>query len=227
MPTTDASQFTAMKRLGVGNSSELSNTKPYTKKISNQKFIKNVPSNFLYLNNFSRSLLSTVNDIFIYSDTTKTIITGYNGNISTVTSIIIPVGVVRISNDAFSGCNLLTSLTIPNTVTSIGDSAFSDCNSLGSLIIPNSVLTIGNSAFTGCLSLSSLNIPVGVTTIGVNAFYTCNSLGSLTIPNTVTSIGDSAFFINGNLLLQSNVSNSSTINVLGNQVRYFGRTLSP
>ena len=107
--------------------------------------------------------------------------------------IVIPDGVVKIANSAFSSCYDLKSVTIPNSVTSIGNSAFSNCKSLTSITIPNSVTSIGESAFSDCTSLTSITIPNCVTRIGNEAFYKCTSLTSITIPNCVTSIGDWAF----------------------------------
>ena len=92
---------------------------------------------------------------FSYSENgTSVIITGYNGqggavtlpleidgkavigigddafkNKTSVTSIVIPLGVTSIGSEAFQGCTGLTTVTIPTSVTSIGDGAFSSVNS--------------------------------------------------------------------------------------------------
>ena len=47
-----------------------------------------------------------------------------------VTELIIPNGVSKIKNYAFSGCSGLTSIKIPNSVTSIGSDAFLNCSNL-------------------------------------------------------------------------------------------------
>ena len=75
---------------------------------------------------------------------------------SSLTSVIIPVGVAAIRYDTFSECYSLTSVTIPNSVTSIGSEAFRNCSSLNSVTIPNSVTSIGGSAFSGCSSLCTI-----------------------------------------------------------------------
>ena len=112
---------------------------------------------------------------------------------SSLTSVIIPVGVAAIRYDTFSECYSLTSVTIPNSVISIGDYAFNNCSSLTAVTIPNSVTSIGYEAFCNCSSLTSVTIPNSVTSIGSEAFRNCSSLNSVTFPNSVTSIGGSAF----------------------------------
>ena len=46
------------------------------------------------------------------------------------TNVVIPNGILKINNSAFSSCESLTSITIPNSVTTIGYSNFSNCKSL-------------------------------------------------------------------------------------------------
>ena len=127
--------------------------------------------------------------------------------------VVIPDGVTRIDDMAFTGCTSLTSVVISEGVTSIGDSAFSGCKGLadangfvivqnalhgyygkgGDVVIPEGVTSIGWGAFAGCSSLTSVVIPEGVTSIGEGAFAGCSSLASVVIPESVTSIGDEAF----------------------------------
>ena len=117
----------------------------------------------------------------------------YTYKASAMTTSIVGDCVVRIGNEAFSGCTSLSSITIPNTVTSIGNEAFKWCTSLSNITIPNSVTSIGDGAFFRCTSLLSITIPNNVTSIGNYAFDTCTRLSSITLPNSVTSIGNMAF----------------------------------
>ena len=171
---------------------------------------------------------------FLYSDSTKTVLWGYMGDSA---SVSIPNTVTTISEKAFLSCSFITSLSVPNTVTTIGASAFSGCSGLTSLTIPSAVTSIGNYAFNGCTnlatvsnlnntsitgigegvfkncsSLTSVSIPSTVTAIGANAFDGCNSITSLSIPNAVTSIGNYAFN-NCRSLLSVSLSGTSVTSV--------------
>ena len=112
---------------------------------------------------------------------------------SSIRSVTIPDSVTSIGASSFSGCTGLASVTIPDSLTSIGRYAFSGCSSLMGITIPDSVTSIGGSAFYGCSSLTSITIPGSVTSIGKGTFGDCSSLTGITIPGSVTSIGDSAF----------------------------------
>ena len=105
---------------------------------------------------------------FVYADSTKTVLTDYTGNDTTV---VIPSTVTTIGAFAFQGNGNVVSVSIPNSVTTIGEQAFSDCYYLSTLTIPSSVTSIGSYAFSGCWKLSPFFIPSSVATIGECAFY--------------------------------------------------------
>ncbi len=111
----------------------------------------------------------------------------------TVTSVVIPDGIMKIGKEAFYRCTSLTSVTIPDSVTSIGESAFSRCTNLTSVTIPDSVTSIEREVFQFCTSLTSVTIPGSVTSIGRAAFSRCTNLTSVTILDSVTSIWDGVF----------------------------------
>ena len=145
----------------------------------------------------------------------------YSGSVTipeTVTYKGTTYSVIRISNEAFSGCSSLKSVTIGNNVKSIGEGAFWDCTSLTSVTIGSSVTSIGLDAFrnTGiyndnsnwenrvlyidnCLIKAKTDISGAYTikdntrSIANDAFWNCESLTSITIPNSVTSIGVEVF----------------------------------
>lgn len=104
---------------------------------------------------------------FVYTDASRTILTGYDGTD--------------------------TAITIPSTVTNIGDYAFWNCTNLVSIAMSNNVIGVGNYAFYGCRNLSSMTLPTSLGIIGNYAFSRCASLSTITIPNSVYSLGDYAF----------------------------------
>ena len=71
---------------------------------------------------------------------------------------VIPDGVTKIDDYAFSNCDSLTEIIIPDSVTSIGSSAFSGCAALTSITIPESVKEVFNELFDGCVNLKQINI---------------------------------------------------------------------
>ena len=111
----------------------------------------------------------------------------------TMTSLILPDTIVRISDDAFFSCTALKMASIPAGVTSIGEYAFASCSALESLVIPGSVSVIAPRSFDCCTALQRVVIGDGVTAIGDNAFSACGQLADVELPDSLTSIGQSAF----------------------------------
>jgi len=118
-------------------------------------------------------------------------------NTTSLTSIVIPVGVVSIGNSAFSSQSSLTSVTIPVGVTFIGNSAFAGCSSLATVTIPASVTSIGDYVFSGCSKLATVNFSEGLVEIGKGAFISCSTLKTIKLPNSLKILGVSAFSDSG------------------------------
>lgn len=146
--------------------------------------------------------------------------------------------VTSIGDHAFHDSKDLTSITIPVSVMKIGDTIFQNCNKLNSiqisdleawcninyglnfrvphlylngeevkeLIIPQGVISF-SVAFKGCLGLTSVTIPNSVTKIDDYAFQDCNDLATVTIPNSITSIGKEAFNNNNLSTVVSYINN--------------------
>ncbi|MBP5787282.1 MAG: leucine-rich repeat domain-containing protein, partial [Kiritimatiellae bacterium] len=111
-----------------------------------------------------------------------------------VRDLVIPDGVTRIEDNAFSRMFYLSSLTIPESVRSIGGYAFVNGRELKSLVIPGSVTNIGTFAFEGCSSLTNAIIGNGVASIGEMAFADCRQMRSVTVGSGLSNIGKRAFY---------------------------------
>ena len=119
-----------------------------------------------------------------------TVIENYAFTETSVSSVIIPDGVVKIAGYAFYECASLTSVTIPDSVTEIGAWAFKGTSWLEAQpqpVIINNILLDYSSA-SGDVVISD-----EVTKISDYAFHECASLTSITIPDSVDEIGDTAF----------------------------------
>lgn len=139
----------------------------------------------------------------------------------TIETIVIPKGVRRICDYAFSGCSNLKEIVIPYGVTSIGWCAFYYCDELAYVSIPESVYDCSSHAFSGCKKIKSVVLnkyicesknfvmksffpdsyqtidTVAVSkeanSIGDYAFADCFNLKNVTIPDSVTIIGEGSF----------------------------------
>ena len=134
----------------------------------------------------SSSMLLSDDDFEIDDD----VLTQYTGN---DTHVVVPDGVERIGDNAFSDKTSIQTITLPDSVTAIGESAFRHCDDLESINLPEGITEIESDAFTYCDSLTSLDIPSTVDTIGGDAFCFCNHIKRIRIPSTLTDIGDDAF----------------------------------
>ena len=136
-----------------------------------------------------------VDGVLIYSDDTKTYLTGCDPLANEVT---IPNTVTTIAPRAFAGCKNLTEVTIPSSITNIGAGAFQYCNGLVTVNFNATncaaMGTHDNPAFNGCTSLTTLNIGDNVTNIPEQAFKSCIGLSSVIIPNSVTKVEYMAFY---------------------------------
>jgi hypothetical protein len=116
----------------------------------------------------------------------------------TDTDVVIPdtyngASVIGIDNKVFMNNASITSVVIPDGVLAIDNSSFDDCVSLKKVVIPASVVEIGNAAFYGCTNLETVTLSEGVKSLGKWVFDRCKSLTSISIPASVTSIGVSVF----------------------------------
>ncbi len=78
---------------------------------------------------------------------------------SDITKIVLPDGLLYISQNAFKGCSGLTEIIIPDTVLEIEYRAFDGCTNIKELVIPDSVVKIHSGAFAGLCKLEKMTVP--------------------------------------------------------------------
>lgn len=105
-------------------------------------------------------------------------------------SLVIPDGVLIISDLSFTGCTI-TELILPAMIKSIGWGAFQFCNRLsGTIVFPEGLVEIGKESFRNC-SINGILLPSTLQTLGGDAFsnnYYISKLQSSAVePPTVLS----------------------------------------
>ncbi len=128
--------------------------------------------------------------------------------------IVIPEGVTKIQEKAFSGFNTYNSITLPDSLETIENHAFDYCGFtavyVSSLekwlsicfedLFSSPMQKGGSDLFINGKKLENLVLPDGVTKADNDRFVGCNSLTSVVLPDSVVEIGDRAFESCKNLL---------------------------
>ena len=110
--------------------------------------------------------------------------------------IILPDGVKRIEEGAFSYCINLEEINIPSSLQYLGTDAFSDCVSLKTdpLVFPEGFERFGQFVFTNCTSLKGqVVLPSTIKEIGDGCFFR-SRISSIILPEGLEKIGDAAFY---------------------------------
>ncbi len=108
-------------------------------------------------------------------------------------SVVIPDSVTEIGAAAFKNCRVLESINLPQQLEIIGEQAFFNCASLEKIEIPDGVREIPKEAFAGCIKLKEVKLPAFLTTLGREAF--CGiAVEKITLPSSTKEIGERAFF---------------------------------
>lgn len=120
----------------------------------------------------------------------------FNGN-DTITTVILPDGVISVGDYAFAFCDNLETIELNEGLQIIGEGAFygyNSTNKIKSIIIPSTVTEIEKNSFRSCQNLENVIFSGdNITTIGEYAFLECTKLSSITLPNSVTNMGSSVF----------------------------------
>jgi len=98
--------------------------------------------------------------------------------------------VVLIGNGTFKDRNSqsITSIVVPNGILSITAGTFSNMDSLTKVTLPDGLTVIHNDAFRGSRKLVSVNLPARLVAIDNYAFRDCVELAELIIPDSITRI---------------------------------------
>ena len=110
--------------------------------------------------------------------------------------IILPDGVKRIEEMAFSYCINLEEVNIPSSLQYLGTYAFSDCVNLKTdpLVFPEGFERFGNLVFMNCRSLTgTIVLPSTIKEIGDGVFF-MSKISSINLPDGLEKIGDAAFY---------------------------------
>jgi hypothetical protein len=110
-------------------------------------------------------------------------ITGFAEGVA-IAEIIIPrwiedLPVTMIDNSAFEGCATLSTVVIPEGVIDIGRSAFRNCEGLTHVTLSSSVSNVYAYAFSGCTNLKSIGFSASpIETVGKDAFANITAVGT-------------------------------------------------
>ena len=111
-----------------------------------------------------------------------------------ITEIVLPSSLVCIADEAFSLCTEIEKIIIPEGVRKIGAMAFAGCANLKTVVIASSYLErIEGGCFSNCEKLVNINIPSSVLYLEDSAFHRCSSLVMITLPHDIREIGTGCF----------------------------------
>ncbi|MBQ8029334.1 MAG: leucine-rich repeat protein [Clostridia bacterium] len=107
-------------------------------------------------------------------------------------NLVIPEGVTRICEYAFSHRGEIETVTFPSTLVEIGEGAFQACN-IKNLELPDSLETIEDSAFMSCRSITTLELKANVKHVGLGAFEYCSALKTVYLHPSLSDVSEWAF----------------------------------
>ncbi len=121
---------------------------------------------------------SSINGVLYNKDKTELI---FYPAVRTETEFVVPEGVKKFSEGAFSNAVNLTKIWLPSTLEAIADYSFDGCTAISDIVLPEGLKSIGRRAFAECSSLNQITIPDSVEEIGIAAFYNSDSLENITV----------------------------------------------
>lgn len=120
---------------------------------------------------------------------------------ASVTSVVVPTGVLYISDCAFYNLDKLEKIVLPDTIVYIGYMAFYDLDNLmymnsdikGHVVLPKNLKDYGTELFAYCKKIQTFEFPGQITFIRSGTFYQTKSLDKIVIPKQFKYIGNRAF----------------------------------
>lgn len=97
-----------------------------------------------------------------YYNTMLTDVTAFGDNSGAIA--VLPFGITE-TGTSIRGNTTVKSVVVPMTVKTISEDAFAGCTALESIVIPPSVEYIGRRAFQGCDSLKNIFLPLSINTV--------------------------------------------------------------
>ena len=118
-----------------------------------------------------------------------------------INRIVVPEGVIRIDDGAFSDCSGLREVWLPSTLSELGqaNSASSGINgpfsgtAIEKIDLPNGIKRIGYGTFCNCDRLREVLLPDNLQTISTFAFLRCTALEKIALPVSMRVIESHAF----------------------------------
>lgn len=109
-------------------------------------------------------------------------------------NVVLPQGVIAISQEAFQSCKNIISVVMSNEVTKIGKSGFAFCSNLKKIVLSQSLQKIESYTFQYCSKLEEIVLPDNLTEIETGAFYGCKKLKKIVIPAKTENFGENIFY---------------------------------
>lgn len=105
----------------------------------------------------------------------------------------LPEGLEEIGHMAFYSCTNLYQVIVPSSVEYISEHAFANCQDLYIAFLKGGGKILGPYAFAACKRLGIIRLPEGMTTIEHGAFYGCTNLYGIGLPSSLQEVGRNAF----------------------------------
>ena len=142
---------------------------------------KQTPENSMIIQNNILKIVSPDVEDLVIPNTVTHIAFGAIRGCQFLKTVIFEEGskVKEIESCTFNRCTSLSNIVLPNSITKISFAAFGGCSSLTNITIPDSVTTIEEQAFAWCESLTSIVIPKTVKQLGTFIFMRCTSLKNI------------------------------------------------